>query len=200
MSHAQPALRDGHELRLLEGSVELFPALVADMDRATRTVRMETYIFDFTGSGAEVAQALQIALGRHDHAGGAGDRLDDEAKELLRRMKGDLPKNFVQTAVDTVIAAHTKATNAATAIDDAAHPDEARLFDAAMASFTDHRHDAIADLEGTVCIGLDYNPCHVVARNSWEAERNKALHVATTKSVVDWVHARRQHLDHELAR
>ena len=30
------------------------------------------------------------------------------AKELLRRMKGDLPKNFVQTAVDTVIAAHTK--------------------------------------------------------------------------------------------
>jgi len=31
------------------------------------------------------------------------------AKELLRRMKGDLPKNFVQTAVDTVIAAHEKA-------------------------------------------------------------------------------------------
>ncbi|MEY2861090.1 MAG: hypothetical protein RL392_1548 [Pseudomonadota bacterium] len=30
------------------------------------------------------------------------------AKELLRRMKGDLPKNFVQTAVDTVIGAHTK--------------------------------------------------------------------------------------------
>ena len=30
-----------------------------------------------------------------------------QAKELLRRMKGDLPKNFVQTAVDTVIAAHT---------------------------------------------------------------------------------------------
>ena len=32
----------------------------------------------------------------------------DLAKELLRRMKGDLPKKFVQTAVDTVIAAHTK--------------------------------------------------------------------------------------------
>ena len=31
----------------------------------------------------------------------------DLAKELLRRMKGDLPKKFVQTAVDTVIAAHT---------------------------------------------------------------------------------------------
>ncbi len=35
------------------------------------------------------------------------------AKELLRRMKGDLPKNFVQTVVDTVIAAHTKAETVA---------------------------------------------------------------------------------------
>ena len=30
------------------------------------------------------------------------------AKELVRRMKGELPKSFVQTAVDTVIAAHQK--------------------------------------------------------------------------------------------
>ncbi len=30
------------------------------------------------------------------------------AKELVRRMKGELPKNFVQTAVDTVIAADQK--------------------------------------------------------------------------------------------
>ena len=30
------------------------------------------------------------------------------AKEFERRMKGNLPKNFAQTAVDTVIAAHTK--------------------------------------------------------------------------------------------
>ncbi|WP_296510211.1 transketolase [Rhodoferax sp.] len=30
------------------------------------------------------------------------------AKEFVRRMKGDLPKKFVQTAVDTVIAAHQK--------------------------------------------------------------------------------------------
>ncbi len=35
------------------------------------------------------------------------------AQELLRRMKGDLPKNFVQTAVDAVIAAHTKAETVA---------------------------------------------------------------------------------------
>ena len=30
------------------------------------------------------------------------------AKEFVRRMKGELPKNFAQTAVDAVIAAHTK--------------------------------------------------------------------------------------------
>ena len=35
------------------------------------------------------------------------------AKELTRRMKGELPKNFVQTAVDTVIAAHEKAETVA---------------------------------------------------------------------------------------
>jgi transketolase len=35
------------------------------------------------------------------------------AAELLRRIKGDLPKNFVQTAVDTVIAAHQKAETVA---------------------------------------------------------------------------------------
>ncbi len=37
----------------------------------------------------------------------------DLAKELVRRMKGDLPKNFVQTAVDTVIGAHQKAETVA---------------------------------------------------------------------------------------
>ncbi len=35
------------------------------------------------------------------------------ASELTRRMAGDLPKNFAQTAVDTVIAAHTKAETVA---------------------------------------------------------------------------------------
>ena len=35
------------------------------------------------------------------------------AKELLRRLKGELPKKFVQTAVDTVIAAHQKAETVA---------------------------------------------------------------------------------------
>ena len=35
------------------------------------------------------------------------------AKELLRRSKGELPKNFVQTAVDTIIGAHQKAETVA---------------------------------------------------------------------------------------
>jgi len=35
------------------------------------------------------------------------------AKEFVRRMKGELPKNFAQTAVDAVIAAHTKAETVA---------------------------------------------------------------------------------------
>ena len=35
------------------------------------------------------------------------------AKELVRRMKGDLPRNFVQTAVDTVLGAHAKAETVA---------------------------------------------------------------------------------------
>ncbi len=37
----------------------------------------------------------------------------DLAKEFVRRMKGDLPKNFNQTAFDTVVAAHTKAETVA---------------------------------------------------------------------------------------
>ena len=35
------------------------------------------------------------------------------AKELTRRMKGELPKKFVQTAVDTIIGAHQKAETVA---------------------------------------------------------------------------------------
>ena len=35
------------------------------------------------------------------------------AKELLRRMKGELPKNFAQVAVDAAVAAHTQAATVA---------------------------------------------------------------------------------------
>jgi transketolase len=37
----------------------------------------------------------------------------DLARELLRRMKGELPKSFNQVAVDTAVAAHTKAETVA---------------------------------------------------------------------------------------
>jgi cardiolipin synthase A/B len=53
-----PQYQDGHQLQLLEGSREFFPTLVAAIDAAQHEVRMETYIFDFTASGEQVAQAL----------------------------------------------------------------------------------------------------------------------------------------------
>lgn len=51
-------------LRLLEGSIQFFPALIASLDAARHTVQMETYIFDLTASGADVAQALERAAQR----------------------------------------------------------------------------------------------------------------------------------------
>src|SRR3954467_10830154 len=64
MPHAVPPLRPGHHLQLLEGSREFFPALIAAIDAARTEVLLETYIFDFTGSGAEVAYALERAARR----------------------------------------------------------------------------------------------------------------------------------------
>ena len=64
MSRSAPRLRGGHHLLLLEGSQQLFPALIAAMDAARDEVRLETYIFDFTGAGAEVAEALVRAARR----------------------------------------------------------------------------------------------------------------------------------------
>jgi cardiolipin synthase len=48
----------GHQVQLLQGTGELFPAMIAAMDAAQHDVRMETYIFDFTATGADVAAAL----------------------------------------------------------------------------------------------------------------------------------------------
>ncbi|MDB5850936.1 MAG: cardiolipin synthase, partial [Rhodoferax sp.] len=64
MSRSAPRLRGGHHLLLLEGSQQLFPALIAAMDAARHEVRLETYIFDFTGAGASVAEALVRAAER----------------------------------------------------------------------------------------------------------------------------------------
>ncbi len=47
-----------HDIRLLLGAVDLFPALIEAMDAAQREVRLETYIFDTSGAGADVAHAM----------------------------------------------------------------------------------------------------------------------------------------------
>lgn len=54
-------LRDGHYVQLLQGGHEFFPALIRAIDHARSDVHLETYIFDFTGAGTEVAQALERA-------------------------------------------------------------------------------------------------------------------------------------------
>ncbi len=54
----------GHSVTLLQGAQELFPALVQAMDRAAQSVRFETYICDFTDSGASIGEALERAARR----------------------------------------------------------------------------------------------------------------------------------------
>ncbi len=50
--------------RLLQGGQAFFPALIQALDAAHHSVQLETYIFDFHGAGAEVAQALVRAARR----------------------------------------------------------------------------------------------------------------------------------------
>jgi cardiolipin synthase len=57
-------LRKGHQLLLLQGGVDLFPALVEAMDAARSVVHLETYIFEFAGTALSVAQALERAAQR----------------------------------------------------------------------------------------------------------------------------------------
>jgi cardiolipin synthase len=64
----QPArLRGGHRLQLLQGADELFPALVAAMDAARRSVHLETYIFCFASGALAVAEAMVRAARRGVH-------------------------------------------------------------------------------------------------------------------------------------
>ena len=56
-----PALTDGHQLRLIEGGNAYFRHLIAAVDRARSQVHLETYIFDFHGEAAAVAEALERA-------------------------------------------------------------------------------------------------------------------------------------------
>ncbi len=56
-----PQLKQGHQVQLLQGGDELFPALVAAIDVGQREVRLETYIFNFDAAGERVAAALERA-------------------------------------------------------------------------------------------------------------------------------------------
>ena len=53
-----------HEVALLLGSRAFFPALIAAIDAACTEVRLETYIFDLTAGGTDVALALERAAQR----------------------------------------------------------------------------------------------------------------------------------------
>jgi len=64
MARDPSALRAGHTVQLLQGSRELFPALVSAMASAQTEIRLETYIFDLTGGGLDVALALEKAAQR----------------------------------------------------------------------------------------------------------------------------------------
>ncbi len=57
-------MRRGHQLLLLQGGVEFFPALIEAMDAARMVVHLETYIFEFAGSALGVAEALERAARR----------------------------------------------------------------------------------------------------------------------------------------
>ena len=56
--------KEGHDLSLLGGSRAYFSALSIAMDAARHEVRLETYMFDFTASGQDVAASLIRAAQR----------------------------------------------------------------------------------------------------------------------------------------
>ena len=63
--------------------------------------------WDAKAAGAAAESAWNASFAAYKAA------FPDLAKELVRRMKGELPKHFNQVAVDTAIAAHTKAETVA---------------------------------------------------------------------------------------
>ena len=78
------------------------------------------------------------------------------ARELLRRLKGELPKNFVQVAVDTVIAAHEKAETVATR-------KASQLAIERLVSTLPERVGGSADLTGSNL--TNWPNCHPIHRN-----------------------------------
>ncbi len=64
MSRSIGLMRRGHQLLLLQGGAEFFPALVEAMDAARQVVHLETYIFEFSGAALMVAEAMERAAHR----------------------------------------------------------------------------------------------------------------------------------------
>ena len=58
------ALQLGHQLELLQGGQDFFPALIEAIDSSVQEVRIETYIFNTLHSSAMVAEALERAAAR----------------------------------------------------------------------------------------------------------------------------------------
>ena len=58
------ALQLGHQLELLQGGQDFFPALIEAIDSSVQEVRIETYIFNTLHSSALVAEALERAAAR----------------------------------------------------------------------------------------------------------------------------------------
>lgn len=54
-------LTDGHQIDLLEGGAEFFPALVAAIDQAEKSILIETYIFGSDPTAVRIARALADA-------------------------------------------------------------------------------------------------------------------------------------------
>lgn len=54
----------GHQIQLLQGGAEFFPALIHAIDCSRHEVRLETYIFSFDATGDQVAAALERAAQR----------------------------------------------------------------------------------------------------------------------------------------
>ena len=54
----------GHDVRLLQGGAELFPAMCEAIDAATFEVRLETYIFSDDAAASRVMQSLVDAARR----------------------------------------------------------------------------------------------------------------------------------------
>ena len=56
--------RPGNRIELLEGGAAYFPALIADLDAASREIHLESYIFEPDATGMAVIEALSRAAAR----------------------------------------------------------------------------------------------------------------------------------------